>query len=403
MAVRYGAALVRALRSPLLRPLLATVLVAIGGVLPGFLTGALGVRISEELGIGETGLGLAIGLSFLAAATCSALFGSTAERLGPVRSMRWSSLASAVSMAALAVLARSLVSLTVVLVVAGVANAMTQPATNLYISRAVPARRHGTAFAIKQAAIPAATLLGGLAVPTVALTIGWRWAYVAGAGLALGGGLLAVDVGDTAPVRGRPAGKRDQSLRTLAVLGTGVGLGAIAASSLGSFGVSALTEAGFDEGMAGVAAAIGSMLVVLVRLRLGVWSDRTVRSHLPVVGAMVLVGALGWAVMAAMTPAALIVGGLLAYVFGWGWPGLFNLAVARANPSAPAAASGVTQTGTYLGVAVGPFAFGLLAEHAGYSAAWTFAALAALAAAFTIAFGARAARTTTPATVRGHD
>ena len=398
--LRYRPITVRALRGPLFRPLSATVLVATGGVLPGFLTGALGVRIRADLQFGEAGLGFAIGLSFLAAAACSALFGSTAERLGPVRSMRSSSVASAASAIALAVVARSLASLTAVLVIAGIANAMTQPATNLYITRVVPPGRHGTAFAIKQAAIPGATLLGGLAVPTVALTVGWRWAYVIAGGVALGGGLLATEADDHGESVVRPTGKRDQSLGTLALLGAGVGLGALAAASLGSFGVSAFTEAGFGEGAAGLATSIGSALVVLVRLRLGVWSDRTVRAHLPVVGAMVLIGALGWAVMAAMTPAALIVGGLLAYTFGWGWAGLFNVAIARANPNAPAAASGVTQTGTYLGVAIGPFVFGLLAEHVGYDVAWTFAAGAAVLAAMTISFGARLGRVHERGTVR---
>ena len=388
-------------QTSLLRPLVATVMVATTGVLPGFLAGALGVRIREDLGFGEAGLGLAIGVSFLAAAGCSALFGGLAERLGPVRSMRRSSLASAASMVAIALFARSTASLTALLIVAGMANALTQPASNLYIARVVPAERHGLAFAIKQSAIPGAALLGSLAVPAVGLTVGWRWAYVGGSLIALLGGALTVDRRGTAPDVDRARGQRDQSMRTLVVLGAGVGFGAIAAGSLGAFTISALAEAGVDEGAAGLLASVGSILVMTVRLLLGAWSDRTPRSHVPVVGGMVLVGALGWLVMSLMTPAALIAGGLLAYVFGWGWPGLFNLAIARANPSAPAAASGVTQTGTYLGVAIGPFIFGLLAEHVGYGAAWTFAAFAAVVAAGFIAVGARidtpAARSTVPA------
>jgi MFS family permease len=394
---------VRLLRTSLLRPLAATVLVATTGVLPGFLTGALGVSIREDLGFGESGLGLAIGLSFLAAALCSALFGRTVERLGSVRSMRASSAASAISMLAIAVFARSVASLTAMLVVSGMANAMTQPATNLYIARAVPLHRHGIAFAIKQSAIPGATLLGGLAVPTIALTVGWRWAYVGGAALALVGGALAVDVGNTAPLAGRTTGRSDQPLQTLAVLGAGVGFGALAAASLGAFSISALDEAGISEGRAGLLASVGSLLVVTVRLWLGAWSDRTARSHVPVVGAMVLVGALGWAVMGIMTPVALVAGGVLAYGFGWGWPGLFNLAIARANPSAPAAASGVTQTGTYLGVAVGPFVFGVLAEHVSYSAAWNVAAASAVLAAACIAVGNRMSPTPQTATVLRHE
>ena len=44
----------------------------------------------------------------------------------------------------------------------------------------VPAGRQGLSFGVKQAAIPVSTLLAGAAVPTVALTLGWRWAFVLG-------------------------------------------------------------------------------------------------------------------------------------------------------------------------------------------------------------------------------
>jgi hypothetical protein len=37
----------------------------------------------------------------------------------------------------------------------------------------------------KQAAVPAATLLGGIAVPVVALPLDWRWVYAGGAFAAL--------------------------------------------------------------------------------------------------------------------------------------------------------------------------------------------------------------------------
>ena len=49
----------------------------------------------------------------------------------------------------------------------------------------MPAHRQGLSFGVKQAAIPVSTLLAGAAVPTVALTVGWRWAFVAAAVAAL--------------------------------------------------------------------------------------------------------------------------------------------------------------------------------------------------------------------------
>ena len=45
-------------------------------------------------------------------------------------------------------------------------------------------RRQGLALGIQKSGIPTASLLGGLAVPAVGLTIGWSWAFVLGGLLA---------------------------------------------------------------------------------------------------------------------------------------------------------------------------------------------------------------------------
>ena len=67
----------------------------------------------------------------------------------------------------------------------GLGNAISHPATHLLLAREVSQNRQGLAFGIKQAAIPAATLIAGLAVPLVATTVGWRWAFAGGAALVL--------------------------------------------------------------------------------------------------------------------------------------------------------------------------------------------------------------------------
>ncbi len=72
-----------------------------------------------------------------------------------------------------------------------------------------------------------------------------------------------------------------------------------------------------------------------------------------------------------------------------GWPGLFNLAVVRQHPDAAATASGITQTGTYLGAVVGPVLFGALVERASYRAAWLSAGALAAAGAGAMVMGRR--------------
>ena len=365
--------------------------VVTGGSLPAFLTGGVSVQLRADLGFGESGLGLAVGAFFLAAAVSSAVLGRLAERLGPTLSMRMSASCSAAALLGVAVGARSFAWLLVFLAFGGVANALAQPAANLFIARTVPAARLGMAFAVKQSGIPAATLLGGLAVPTIALTVGWRWAFVAGALLPIVGGLTipAVDGRSSSPsAPAAPSGRRPQvPLRPLVVLGFGIGFGAAAAGTLGAFLVNAAVSAGIAEGPAGLLVSGGSAVGIAMRLLAGRRADRRAGGHLRVVSLMLIGGAVAYGLYATEVPLLLVLATPLAFGAGWGWPGLFNLAIVRAHPTAAAAASGVTQTGTYFGAVAGPVVFGAVVERASYRVAWLLAAAFAMAGSATIAVG----------------
>jgi MFS family permease len=376
--------------APAWRPLASVIAVVTGGALPAFLTGGVSVQLREDLGFGESRLGLAVGASFAAAAVSSALFGRLAERLGPTAAMRLAAAGSAVALLGVAVASPTFPALLVWLAAGGFANALAQPAANLFIATTVRAERLGLAFAVKQSGIPGATLLGGLAVPTIALTVGWRWAFVAGALLPIVGGLTIPATGE--PRRG--AGSRTVRpprvrvpMRPLVVLGIGIGFGAAAAGTLGAFLVNAAVAAGIAEGPAGLLVSVGSALGIAVRLLAGRLADRRAGGHLRVVSLMLVAGSVAYALYATEVAWVLLVATPLAFGAGWGWPGLFNLAVVRAHPAAPGAASGVTQTGTYIGAVAGPVIFGAVVEAAGYRTAWLLAAAFALLGAATIAAG----------------
>ena len=353
------------------------------------------MQLRDDLGFGESGLGLAVGAFFLAAAGSSAVLGRTAERLGPTASMRVSAACSAAALLGVAVGARSFGWLLVLLAFGGVANALAQPAANLFIARTVPAARLGMAFAVKQSGIPAATLLGGLAVPTIALTVGWRWAFVAGALLPIVGGLTipSVDGGDRSGTSSSDRAVRVRvervrvPMRPLVVLGFGIGFGAAAAGTLGAFLVNAAVDAGIAEGPAGLLVSGGSAVGIAMRLLAGRRADRREGGHLRVVSLMLVAGSVAYVLYATEQPWLLVLATPLAFGAGWGWPGLFNLAIVRAHPTAAAAASGVTQTGTYFGAVAGPVVFGIVVERSSYRAAWLLAAAFALAGAATIAAG----------------
>ncbi|HEX7167058.1 MAG TPA: MFS transporter [Acidimicrobiales bacterium] len=379
-----------------MRALVAVVLVVTSGVLPGFLVGAVGVQVRADLGFGEAGLGVAVGVFFTAAALTSAVLGRVAERLGPQRSMRYSAALSTLVLLGVAAFGTSFAVLLAFLAAGGAANALAQPAANVLVARTISARRLGLAFAVKQSGVPAATLLGGLAVPAIALTVGWRWAFAAGALLGVAGfvttpaGRTPRPAATTATEREAsraPAPPRKLSLRPLVVLGVGIGFGAAAAGTLGAFLVDAAVASGIDEGASGLLVSAGAAFGIAMRLTAGFLADRRGHGHLLRVSSMLLLGAIAYLAYATEEPLAIVVATPLAFGAGWGWPGLFNLAIVRANPDAPGAASGVTQTGTYFGAMAGPVLFGAIAETSGYRAAWSIAAVLSVAGAATIAVG----------------
>ncbi|GIJ08277.1 MFS transporter [Micromonospora andamanensis] len=355
------------------------VTVTIACVLPVFLVGGLAVQMREELGFSPAGLGLVVAVNFAVSALASVPSGVLVERWGAAVTARAGIVVSAASLLAVAVAARSYPALVGLLAVAGTANALGQLSSNALLARHVPPRRQGLSFGVKQAAIPLSTLLAGAAVPTLALTVGWRWAFVAAAGAALAA-LPAVPSQGTRPVR-RRTGRGGGASPGLVLVGVAATLAAGAANALGTFVVDASVDRGLGPAMAGLTLTFGGAVCVAARIGFGWLADRRTGGHLAVIAGLLVAGAAGLGLLAAAGPGPLLVGVLLGFGFGWSWPGLMNFAVVQLHPQAPAAATSITQTGVYAGGCLGPLALGPLAAAAGYPTMWLTAAAAMLAAA----------------------
>lgn len=372
---------------------------------PVFLVGAVAVQIRESLHFGAGTLGAVIALYYLGAGLSSIALGRAVEAIGGLRTMRYAGAASSLTLLLIAAVVRSPGSLAAVMVPAGIASAAMQPASNLLLTRRVPGERLGLAFGLKQSAVPFASLLGGLAVPAVALTVGWRWAFAAAAALAAATVLLIPRPRQTLAERraGRASRVRSPIRRgPLVALTLAFGVGVGAASALTAFLVSSAVAGGLGRGEAGFLAAFGGATAVVSRVVTGLRADRRGRGHLPVVAAMLAVGAAGYAVLSVVSAHRLVdlYFPVVAVVFGagWGWNGLFNFAVVRINADHPATATGVTQTGGRFGSVVGPLVFGLIVAHGSYSLAWLFTAVAALLSAGGMLAGRRYLRVSgTPA------
>ena len=377
------------------RTIAGAVAVSASGSLAVFLVGSLAIQIRGSLRFGPASLGIAISVYYAGAALGSVPFGRLAEAIGGARAMRAAAGAGTAVLLLLAVAAHSFDVLAALLFAAGLVSSAIQPATNLFLARRTPPDRQGLAFGIKQAAVPTSALLAGLAVPAIALTVGWRWAFVGAAAVAAAAALSVPRPRTSlADRRGAPRPTaRPGSLAPLAVLAAGFGLGVFTATGLSAFTVSSAVAAGLAPGTAGLLAALGGALSVGARVTSGARADRRGRAHLPVVSVMLAAGAAGYVAIAAgaaQHDAALLVAGVaVAYGAGWGWNGLFNFAIVRTHSEAPARATAITQVGGRLAGAVGPLSFGLIATHASYATAWVVNAGAAVAAAAVILAGRR--------------
>ncbi len=368
--------------------MLQAVLVTTTGVLPAFLVGALAVQIRDDLQIGPAEIGIAAATLFTVSGVLARPLGRLVQRIGAGTGIAISATCAVLALGGIAATG-SFALLIAAMVAGGLANAMAQPSANLRISRAVSSSRLGLAFGIKQSAIPAATLLGGLAVPGIALVFGWRWAFIIGASLAA---VIAV----WSAVNGRgprvdrltsggndDGGQKDRGtpLGGLLMVTIGGGLAAAAATSLGVFLVDSAVQTGIEPGTAGLlfAAAAGSGL--LIRIGLGAAMDRhPTRSPYVLIANLLFGGTAGFLLLTIGTPLSVAAGAWLAYAAGWTWTGLLHFAVVRDNRASAASATGILQTGLSFGSAAGPLLFGLLVEATSYRTGWFTAAGTALAA-----------------------
>lgn len=371
-------------------------------VLPVFLLGALSAEVGTELGFAADGTGVLVTVLFVVAGLTATAAGRVTERLGADVALRLGVAVAGTATASVA-LADRFWHVAVLYAIVGATIGLVDTGAARRFADAVPADRRGTAFGIKEASVPAASLLAGLALPTVAGALGWRGTFAAAL-------LLAAVVQLALPRAGHPGlgGGQDQDRITdvdaevdhpevdhaevdhaevaggqgaLVLLAVGVGLGAGTATAAATFLVPSLLAAGSGPGYAGTVLAVASVAAILARIVLGRVADDPAHPALRTVTIALALGAVGAALLVVGGTVIGTAGALLVFAAGWGWTGLVFLAVVRSRPEAPAAAAGTVLTGLALGGAGGPLAFSATAARVGYPSAWTAAAFAmALAA-----------------------
>jgi MFS family permease len=371
--------------SAMVLALIATVVCAA----PIFLTGALSPLIGADLGFGSASLGLAASAFFIASASFSLASGRIFERVGARNGAILGLAATVVAVVGLAAAPRFAV-FSSALVLAGVGNGLLQPSANLILLRFVSSARMGVAFGLKQAAIPLAALASGLAIPAFAIRLGWRPTYVIFALITVVI-LIALrsmvapmppdsdaltdsrgrrsDAGSGA-AHGRVPLRRviDREIARALVVGF---LAAGGVASLAVFLVRDLVRLGLGLGTAGSLLAVGSIIGALSRLGAGILEDRRLRLRgLRLVRLMIALGGAGLLMMASGLLPVVMLGTFVAFAAGWGWNGVYHLSYLRLlTPESRDRLAGLAQSSVFLGGAVGPLAFGSVAERS-FPLAW---------------------------------
>lgn len=365
------------------------------GLLGVFVTSSLAPLLQADGIVTAAGLGVATAVFFGVSAVVAPIGGRLADRFGSVRVMRVGLVTAAAAMLIVAAGVTGWRALSVLLGLAGATNGAIQPSTNRYISKLVPPDRQGLAFGVKQAAIPMAILLGGLAVPAAAYVSGWRSIYYLGAAISFGVAVLMRTPTPTSSTTAASTPARSTTGRSgrqlprgaLIVLAVGWGLASAGANALGAFFVLGAVHAGFATVAAGLLAVLGSLASIGTRIALGAVADRRSGRGFGVVAVMSGVGAFSVALLGTGQVWSYVLATLVGYGIGWGWAGVFNYAIVRSSPSNPGRTTGITQAGAGAGACLGPLAFGVLLTHSGYLAAWVSAGAALLVASAVIAIG----------------
>lgn len=346
-------------------------LLAAMAMLPVVLVGAVVPYLPPSLGIGPREVGLVSSAFFLVGGCGTWFAGRVVDRASWQRSLRIACTVSAGCLLAIGGTVQSGAALALWTVIAATAFAIAFPTSSVILARSP----HNTAFAygLKDAALPASTLVAGLVVPPLAVRGLWSLAYLVCAALPLVLLVVAGRVGANAGDPPEQAVQRDShgrgsvDLRWLVVV---MGVASLIPGSLVAFTVSSAVASGLGAAAAGRVLAISSLLGMVARVGVGRVVDRMGWEPLRAAGWLLVLGSASVLLLAAPSEAMAVLGSIAAFVFGWGWPGVLFFGVVHWFPQAPGGATGRVQTGGSIGTAIGPLLIGIVAERAGYQTAW---------------------------------
>ncbi len=347
--------------------------------------------VRADLGLSRAEIGALTALIFGGAALSSAPGGKLTDRYGAPRVL--AAAMAGVSAATLLVAAAPVALLFMAgALLIGLAYGLITPPTNVIVRGSGASRHGGLLMSIKQTGVTLGGVVSGTTLPTLAQATSWRLALLAPATAAAAVSAAAIAMRrllwrQTTPAAGNEADDGSGPTRRwlLATRTFGFLMAGLQVGFATYIAVYLVEEHGYGITVAGLAVALGMAAGTAGRLGWAVLSDRRYADRREVgLRLNAYVGLVGLACLA-FVPTGPLVWVCIAVIgaSSIGWNGVYMALVAESVPAARVGrASGAALQTIFAGVVVIPPTLGLVADHAGWPAAWlTACGLAAVAAA----------------------
>jgi predicted MFS family arabinose efflux permease len=330
-----------------------------------------------ELHLTRSQLGLMFTASSLIAAAVAPLSGRQADR--SIQPILFGLCGCVLAGTLMSAVAPSYGFLLVATLVAGAAIGAANPVTNRLVWEGVPNKLRGVAIGLKQSGPPLSTFLTGLVLPGLALVVGWRIAISIGAILPIScmvASRLLLRSRSPEQRTARPNGDRTSQSRQFALWLNSIGFGIAAcnAGMLAFLPLYAQEQLGLTATNAGLVAATMGLFGVLGRIGWGALAHRVGGPSMGLllisIASVVATIAIGAASSAG--PALLVFGAVVAGISTQAWHAVaWQVLVDQVGDRGVGQASGMMQTGSSLGFALGPPVMGLLIDSTGdYRYTW---------------------------------
>jgi MFS family permease len=351
-------------------------------------TGPLAPLLQSELGITRTEIGLFQSVLALTMTGAALAGGRAADRLGERLVLIASGLVMGVA-SLTTVFVGSFGALLLVALALGLGSGVQNPAGSAAIMRWFPPRRRGVAMGIRQTGVPFGGVFAAIALPWVAISWGWRAAYVvAGLLSLLGAAVVAASYFDP-PRETGPGAARMRSLRDLVAdrrlwLLSVTYNGQIVAQYAATVYLVLFLHEAHQFSLAGAAAllALTNVTAIGARIGWGLLSDSVFaaarRPVFVIVIGLTLAGTLAAAALPREAPGWLVVAFVvLLGLSAFSWTGIWvAMTVELSGAASAASAVAWVQFLGGVGSLAGPPIFGYLVDSTGsYRIAWLATAL----------------------------